>query len=120
MVINPGIYSSNKWKFLNGSSEAAIISVLLVRADKYTMRAYPSIETIAVDSRTSSRTVNRALPKLEKKGCLIINKSYKHCLKKGRNTIKRKNEYDLSAWKRYCHFEKSAKSGQNDASQNLP
>lgn len=120
MVIYPGIYGSNKWKKLNGSIEAAIISALLVRADKNTMRAYPSIETIAADTRSSSKTVNRALPELEKRGCVTIIKSYKHFLKKGHNTIKRKNEYDLSTWKRFCHFEKSAKSGQNDASQDLP
>jgi DNA-binding transcriptional regulator YhcF (GntR family) len=120
MVINPTIFNSDKWQNLSGSIQAAIISALLIRADKITMKAYPSIETIAADTRTSSRTVNRALPELEKKGCLIINKSYKHYMKKGRNTIKRKNEYDLSTWKRFCRFEKTAKSGQNDVSQDLP
>lgn len=120
MVVNPTIFSSSKWKRLSGSIQAAIIHALLVRADRDTMRAYPSIETIAADTRSSPRSVNRALPELEKKGCFVIIKTYKHFVKRGRNTIKRKNEYDLSPWKRFCHFQKKSKSGQNDASQDLP
>jgi predicted transcriptional regulator len=119
MVINPTIYNSTKWKSLSGS-EAGILHALLVRANKVTMRAYPSIETIAADARTSDRTVKRVIQSLEKKGCIIVVRSRSFFMKKGRNTIKRKNEYDLSAWKRFCNFEKSAKVGQVGTSQNLP
>jgi len=54
------------------------------------MRAYPSIETIAADTRSSPRSVNRALPELEKKGCFVIIKTLQAFCQKGRNTIREK------------------------------
>jgi hypothetical protein len=105
VVINPSIFKSSKWKLLT-SSEVSVVIALLIRADKTTMMAYPSLETLATDTQTSRMTVFRSIVALEKKTCLTINRSQTFYLKKGHNMIRRKNEYDLSSWARYCHFQK--------------
>jgi len=117
MVVSPKIFNSALWKRLSGSIEASIIQSLLIRANKKTMQAYPNIETIAIDTRSSEPTVKRAIKRLEKKNCLIVIRRKTFYKKKGHNTIKRKNEYDLSQWKRYCLLDKNAKDGQNEPSQ---
>jgi len=106
MVIKPGIFKSEKWRLLKGSIEAAIIMSLLIRANNKTMIAYPSIKTLEKDAQACKRSILKAIKSLENKKCLIVGRSQTHYMKNGRNNIKKKNEYDLSQWRRFCALPK--------------
>ena len=119
-LITPKLFEWSKWKRLR-SADACILLTLIVRADRESFRAYPSIKKIATDTRTSSATVGRALKRLENVGCLTINRKIINEIKKGRSVVKRKNTYDLSPCRRFCtekkDHRKKTKSFHSERSQ---
>lgn len=67
-----------------GTSEVVVLSALVWRRNAYTGACYPSRQTIAKDTRLSSRQVRRIIKGLEEKGYLSLlkKKSYSYAFPK--------------------------------------
>jgi len=94
-----------------------VVLSLLIRADRKTMMAYPSMQIISVDSGLSVETVKRAIPAIDRKGAAVVLRSYTHQVHRGRNMIRKHNSYDLSCWRRFT--EKTDGWCHGDTSQGL-
>jgi hypothetical protein len=106
MTPSPRIFDLPIWKTFSSSESLALLA-LLIRADKSTMKAYPSYARVAADSRLSAATVRRAIAGLESKKAIIVERTITTKIENGRNTVKKRNYYDLSRWRRLCQKPKT-------------